>query len=143
MPPPLPPSELGHSLGPRDARVTLGGHLDYVVRTPGKLAHSCSLPCVLQHLHKAFSIERHSFDLLRLLCAVPILQENLHDNTQASGASLSKQEVQICFSPSSTAVSDHLRCKQYLRSKLRKSAQCKPDSDCLASQVSPAVYTHA
>lgn len=32
MPPPLPPSELGHSLGLRDARVTLGGHLDYVVR---------------------------------------------------------------------------------------------------------------
>ena len=34
MPRPLPPSELGHSLGPRDARVTLGGHLDYVVRGP-------------------------------------------------------------------------------------------------------------
>ena len=34
MPPPLPPSELGHSLGARDARVTLGGHLDYVVRGP-------------------------------------------------------------------------------------------------------------
>lgn len=37
MPPPLPPSELGHSLGPRDARVTLGGHLDYVVRGPSSL----------------------------------------------------------------------------------------------------------
>lgn len=34
MPPPIPPSELGHSLGSRDARVTLGGHLDYVVREP-------------------------------------------------------------------------------------------------------------
>ncbi len=33
MPPPLPPGQLGHSLGPRDACVTLGGHLDYVVRT--------------------------------------------------------------------------------------------------------------
>ncbi len=33
MPPPLPPGQLGHSLGPRDARVTLGGHLDYVVST--------------------------------------------------------------------------------------------------------------
>ncbi len=33
MPPPLPPGQLGHSLGPLDARVTLGGHLDYVVRT--------------------------------------------------------------------------------------------------------------
>lgn len=30
MPPPLPPGQLGHSLGPLDARVTLGGHLDYV-----------------------------------------------------------------------------------------------------------------
>ena len=32
MGPPLPPAQLGHSLGPRDARVVLGGHLDYVVR---------------------------------------------------------------------------------------------------------------
>ena len=31
MPPPLPPAQLGHSLGPLDATVTLGGHLDYVV----------------------------------------------------------------------------------------------------------------
>lgn len=30
MGPPLPPAQLGHSLGPRDARVVLGGHLDYV-----------------------------------------------------------------------------------------------------------------
>ena len=34
MGPPLPPAQLGHSLGPRDARVVLGGHLDYVVRRP-------------------------------------------------------------------------------------------------------------
>ena len=43
MPPPLPPSELGHSLGPRDARVTLGGHLDYVVRTRVHACWGCSI----------------------------------------------------------------------------------------------------
>ena len=43
MPPPLPPGQLGHSLGPLDARVTLGGHLDYVVRTLERAGTRASL----------------------------------------------------------------------------------------------------
>jgi hypothetical protein len=31
MGPPIPPGPLGHSLGPKDARVTLGAYLDYVI----------------------------------------------------------------------------------------------------------------
>ena len=59
MPPPLPPSELGHSLGPRDARVTLGGHLDYVVRD--SLIACDKFPNLYDDLRQAFVLARQSF----------------------------------------------------------------------------------
>ena len=116
MPPPLPPSELGHSLGARDARVTLGGHLDYIVRTQlcacwgiAVCTHPCSKPGDA-HVNPSTH--------LKCICAVPIFKKNIYSHQEAGGTSLPRQEFSIRVSPSSSTVrhaaspSSPLLCRQ-------------------------------
>lgn len=96
MPPPLPPGELGHSLGPRDARVTLGGHLDYVVC----VAWYCVKRGVGQSLLSVDCISRNI-----LLRTVSLLQENLQSNQKTGCSPLQRTKLPICLSSSSATVS--------------------------------------
>ena len=91
MPPPLPPGELGHSLGPREARVTLGGHLDYVVRQISKP--------YMRHYILSHRVSRRPTDWQALfICfdrcyAVSLLEEDICYYQKAGGTALSQPEL--------------------------------------------------